>query len=314
MTNNNELNYNANYQSLQTAPNQNYVAVPNYVPNDGSASSRLINTKMVRIRMEKKFACNFNSCTKPYFAVNTISRIDDNNHQNENETPLFEAELHIPFCCPEPMKFEFIDAQTKQVFSTSRNNDNGKRVYSCCCFGENYYIFPDIFHSKTSNPNDFSVTKCYDSRSFYRTFEYQGGVFYKLGKPYVPVDKKCCDCDCCCCCCCKKEEEIVVKEESCCSCCDECCKKAQYQKRTYVDIFNMSNQSVGKYVRYYDESGCLCCQSTTYFFEIYFPSDANEMLKLSLIGHLIFLLQVGTNIFSTLPGSEGNLALFLNDI
>ena len=62
----------------------------------------------------------------------------------------------------------------------------------------------------------------------------------------------------------------------------------------------------GKYVKFFEVTGCTCCQTPTLFFEIYFPSDANEMLKLALIGQLIFLLQVGPDVFGVLPGTSGN--------
>ena len=181
MKNDKELYFvdNSNYQNLQTAPNQNYAPVPNYAPDDGSPSSKLINTKMVRIRYGTK--CSMEECTadKLYFQINTISRIDDLNPQNENEAPLFEAELKIPMWCPEPAKFNFIDALTKQPFSVSRLDGYGNKHTSFCC-GESYVEFPNMIHNKIGNTMETSVTKCYDSRSFYRTFEYQGGVYYKI--------------------------------------------------------------------------------------------------------------------------------------
>jgi hypothetical protein len=175
-------------------------------------------------------------------------------------------------------------------------------VRNFCC-GDNYFIFPDMIHSKNSNPMDLSVTKCYDSRSFYRTFEYQGGTYYKIGEPYIPNDK-CCDC----CCCCPDQEVKVKHDESCCCCC--CCNKEVIViKRICIDILNMSGQSVGKYVRFFDRSGCCCCETRTLFYEIYFPPDANEILRLALIGHLIFLIELGPNMFSLL-GSNNNLVPF----
>ena len=222
----------------------------------------------------------------------------------ENELPLFEVEQIIP-CCPQPIKFQFIDAQTRQPFSTSFYKDMGQNVNKCCC-GENYYIFPDMIHSKVINPNDFSVTKCYDTRSFYRTFEYMGGTYYKIGKPYVPVDGCCCKY---CCSCCNAGVVKVRDDEPCCACCE---KPPVPERRTYADIFNMSDQSVGKYVQYFNQSGCVCCQNSTIFFEVYFPSDANEMLKLALIGHFIFILLLGPIIFGYLPGSKDNLGMLIN--
>ena len=302
----------ANYQPIQTAPAPNYSPVPNYVPvqnfipSEGTQNSRLMNTKIVRIRVETKCVCEDLACAKPFFKVNTVSKIDDVNPQNENEMPFIEGEIHVPCWCPEPIKFEFIDAQTRQPFSTSYYRDFGKQVgcNGCCC--ESYFIFPDIIHSKNINPNDAAITQCYDSRSFYRTFHYNGAAFYKIGEPYVPKDE-CCK-NCCTCC---KNPNSLDKDGKCCDCCNT---PVKLQKRTYVDIFNMSDQPVGKYVRYLDTTGCCCSQNTTLFFEIYFPPDANEMLKLALIGQLVFLLQLGMNIFDYLPGSDINLNLFTSEL
>ena len=71
----------------------------------------------------------------------------------------------------------------------------------------------------------------------------------------------------------------------------------------------MSGQSVCKYVRFIDLSGYCCCETKILFYEIYFPPDANEILKLALIGHLIFLFELGPNMFSLL-GSNNNLVPF----
>ena len=296
----------SNYQALQNAPNQaypllpnqNYSPVPNTVPVDGSISARLMGAKIVRIRLASKCACN-KSCSTPYYQINTVARVDDLNPVNEGEAPLLEAELADPSCCPEPMKFEYIDAQTKQRYCTSQYKDFGQKVTVCC--GDNYYVIPDIIHSKMINPGDACITNCYDSRSFYRTFNYGQGAYYKIGQPYVPSN----DCDCCCCC---KPKTVVVKNPVCC----DCCKVVPLEKRVYADIFNMSNQSVGKFVKYFNEVGCCCCQTTTLFFEVYFPQDANEMLRLGLIGQLIFLIQEGFNIWAFLPGSKDNLGMFIN--
>ena len=50
-------NLGPNYQPFQPTPNQNYSPDPNYIPvqtspNDGSISSRLASTRMVRIRIQ----------------------------------------------------------------------------------------------------------------------------------------------------------------------------------------------------------------------------------------------------------------------
>ena len=113
----NEMQFvDTNEQPLKPSDNQNYSPVPNYSPNDGSSSSRLINTRMVRIRYGTKLAIGKCSSEKPYYQINTITCIDDNNPQNENEGPLFEAELTIPSCCPQPPQLNINDAQSKQPF------------------------------------------------------------------------------------------------------------------------------------------------------------------------------------------------------
>ena len=76
----------------------------------------------------------------------------------------------------------------------------------------------------------------------------------------------------------------------------------------------MSDQCVGKYVHYFDQKGCPlcgCCQDTTLFFEVYFPADANELLKLSLIGQLLFILDEGVPFFGALPGNKDNLSTWI---
>jgi len=299
-----------NYQSFQTAPNQNYVPVANYVPvqtapNDGSPSSKLINTRMVRIRFAVKCDCPLFNYSEPYYQINTISRIDDLNPQNENELSLLDAEVHVPLCCPEPSKFNYTDPQTKQPFATSQCATFDRKAG---CLWDRYTIFSDIVHTKLSEPNNISTIKCYDSRSFYRTFEYNGNTFYRIGEPYV--ESGCCQNCCCCCCCCDCKEVQTTKKEGCCN----CCKAPLAIKRTFVDIFNMSNQCVGKFVRFYDEYGCCCCEKKTLFYEVYFPADANEMLKLALIGQLLFLIQFGPHIFGVLPGMSNLEMLSLGNI
>ena len=289
----NEMQFvDTNEQPLKPSDNQNYSPVPNYSPNDGSSSSRLINTRMVRIRYETKFV--FCNSEKRNYQINTISCIDDNNPQNENEGPLFEAELAIPFCCPQPPQLNINDAQSKQPYAHCRFDGKPTEQYDCNCCGEETYIeHPNMISNKIGNEIDISVTRCYDSRSFYRTFEYKGKPYYKIGKPYTGENS----CPCC--------EKKAEDNRPCCNC---CCDKNAIEKRIYVDIFNMSNQCVGQFVRFLDQTGCCCCLKTNIFFEVYFPSDANELLKISLIGHFLFL-----NYFSelwTLPGKKEDLASF----
>ena len=130
-----------------------------------------------------------------------------------------------------------------------------------------------------------------------------GQSHYKIGWPYVKKEEKCddnCGCIircfkckdrfCCCCCCC---QEKVTKVEI-------------NDKRIYIDIFNMLDQSVGKFA-YLFEKGCCCCSSDKLFYEIYFPPDANEMVRLALIGQIIFfhkLRATGNYDFSFSSGKQ----------
>ena len=175
------------------------------------------------------------------------------------------------------------------------------------CCGDNYTVFPSIYNYKTNNPNDYSLVNRYDSRSFYRTYEYLEQSYYKIGEPYVPKEIGCCDN--CCSCCFKKANVSTGCSCSCCCCCD--CETVMVDKRTYIDIYNMNNESVGKFVLYYEKTGCGSCANVTCFYEIYFPPDANEMLRLSLIGQMIFFMHFGKTKFGVLPGTKDNLDLFL---
>ena len=294
----NEMQFvHTNEQLLKPSDNQNYSPVPNYSPNDGSSSSRLINTRMVRIRYETKFVFGECNSEKRNYQINTISCIDDNNPQNENEGPLFEAELTIPSCCPQPPQLNINDAQSKQPYALCRFDGKAIEQYDFnLCEEESYMELPNMISNKIGNEIDISVTRCYDSRSLYRTFEYKGKPFYKIGKPYA--GEKSCPC------CCKKKPE---DNRPCCNCCCSCAKNS-IEKRIYIDIFNMSDQCVGQFVRFLDQTGCCCCLKTNIFFEVYFPSDANELLKISLIGHFLFL-----NFdfeFWALPGKKEDLASF----
>jgi len=287
-------------------------------------SARLMNTKIVRIYPGTICAC-VTGYKKIIFNINTISRVDDIVPANENESPLFyvEEKLDCSFCCfgsckPFEITFEIFDALTKELFSTSTINQLDQRIDECC--GEKYTIHAPILNFKASNPGDMSFVNRYDDRSFYRTYDHLGQSHYKIGWPYVKKEEKCgdncsvyCVCswipiigcivrcfkckDCCCCCCC---EEKVTKVEI-------------NDKRIYIDIFNMLDQSVGKFA-YLFEKGC-CCASDKLFYEIYFPPDADEMVRLALIAQIIFfhkLRATGNHAFLSLPGNRDNIKQFMN--
>ena len=75
----------------------------------------------------------------------------------------------------------------------------------------------------------------------------------------------------------------------------------------------MNNESVGKFAYYYDRIRSCCSDpEINTFYEIYFPPDANELLKLALIGQMIFFIHFKTSMFGILPGSSENLNLFFS--
>ena len=122
-----------------------------------------------------------------------------------------------------------------------------------------------------------------------------GTGYYKIGKPYV--EPPCCDS------CCKCQPTQSTK--------CVCCPKVEIVKRIYMDIFNMFDQRVGKFVSFHDVNGCCCCETHNEFYEIYFPADANLMLRLALIGQMIFFFHFGTNLFGSLPGSSDDIGQFI---
>ena len=74
----------------------------------------------------------------------------------------------------------------------------------------------------------------------------------------------------------------------------------------------MDNRSVGKYVKYYGVTGCYSCRKETLFYEIYFPPDANDLLRLAiLVGQMIFFIHNNKNYYGILPGSKDNLNQFI---
>ena len=269
-------------------------------------------TKIVRIRFATKCAC-VKGCKKLFYQVNTVSKIDDIHPEAENEIPLFDVEEApqcnlCEICCPPVVKFELIDAASKQHFSVFETRAQPDRVRVCC--GESYYVFPPVYNFKSANPNEVAIVERYDSRSFYRTFGFPEQPLYKIGEPYIPVEvtctcRRCCAALPCCAGCC---DETPVKDEP---CCEGCCPSAPVDKRRYIDIFNMAGQSVGKYAEFFDVQGCCCCVTKTLFYEVYFPADANDMLRLALLSQMILFLHFQQNLFGTLPGSKDNLAKFI---
>ena len=171
---------------------------------DNSLTSRLMNTKIVRIHPGSICAC-VTGYRKMIFNITTISKRDDKERANENETPLFYAEENLICSClcfcdcrPFQITFELFDPNTKQLFSTCQIKERDTLVDECC--KDPYTILAPIYNYKVNNRNDESMVSRYDTRSVYRTYDYLGQRYYKIGKPYVEgKEPPCCDkCLLCC--------------------------------------------------------------------------------------------------------------------
>ena len=284
------------------------------IPLENNLTSRLMNTKIVRIRPGAACAC-VKGCKQTIFNINTIRKRDDKEPQNENETPLFYVEENIRCCLNFFLTFNLFDPNTRELFSVSQLRGDITKHEDCC--EEPYYLLPSIYTSKANNRSVESLIQRYDSRSVYRTYDFLGQSYYKIGKPYVKEkEPSCCEsclyclsgipcCFCFACCICNNKEE---KSGSCCCCSKEV--EVIDDKRTYIDIFNMTNEPVGKFALYFNKG--ILCQHDEFFYEIYFPPDANEMIRLALISQIIFFYKLETNYFGSLPGSRVNLEQFIN--
>ena len=278
-------------------------------------SSRLMTSKIIRIHPLSSDCCK--GCNQISLAINAISRIDDENPTNENETPLFRVEENTSCCrsCTNCFKFHFYahDSNNESVLYVSEIKDKFKIIYSCCC----YYELPDILNYKVNDSNTQSIINRHDSRTIYRTYEYLGQAYFKIGKPYEEKENNCCcskvddtQANLCCCskvddtqanlCCCSKVDDTQEKK----GCCES------YIERSYIDIFNMSDQLEGKFAFCNEKNKC--CSKT--FFEIYFPPEANELIRISLISQCIFLFKFPSfqreRFFAYLPGTKPELIKF----
>ena len=237
-------------------------------------------------------------------AINVISRIDDENPTNENETPLFRVEENTSCCCSctNFFKFHFYahDSNNESVLYVSEIKDKAKIIYSCCCC-ISYIELPDILNYKANDSKTQSIINRYDSRTIYRTYEYLGQAYFKIGKPYEEKENNCC--------CCSKvdytqanlKDNDTQEKKGCCE---------SYIERSYIDIFNMSDQLEGKFAFCNEKNKC--CSKT--FFEIYFPPEANELIRISLISQCIFLFKIPSfqreMFFAYLPGTKPELIKF----
>ena len=74
----------------------------------------------------------------------------------------------------------------------------------------------------------------------------------------------------------------------------------------------MFDQKVGKFVyAVKDNSCCCCCGTIECFYEIYFPADANLLLRLALIGFMVFYFHSEIILFGALPGTSDDVAQFI---
>ena len=265
-------------------------------------SSRLMTSKIIRIHPLSSDCCK--GCNQISLAINVISRIDDENPTNENETPLFRVEENTSCCrsCTNCFKFHFYahDSNNESVLYVSEIKDKIKIINSCCCC-DFYYELPDIFNYKANDSKTQSIINRHDSRAIYRTYEYLGQAYFKIGKPYEEKENNCC--------CCSKVDDTQAnlkdndtqEKKGCCE---------SYIERSYIDIFNMSDQLEGKFAFCNEKNKC--CSKT--FFEIYFPPEANELIRISLISQCIFLFKTSSfqreMFFAYLPGTKPELIKF----
>jgi hypothetical protein len=290
------------------------------VPPNRGLSERLMNAKIVRIHPGTVCACVKNY-SKIIFYINTISRIDNLEPANEKETPLFYVEEELPCgccccgsCTPFSITFNIFDANTKELFSQSSINSLDRIVDQCC--KDNYISYASIYNTKFST-GEVSTIDRHDSRSLYRTYEISGQSYYKFGEPYVEIETPCCEsCSLYCFC---SYIPCVKCIMWCCKCKPGCCTcncqdiKEEVDKRRYIDILNMQDQPVGKFA-YLFEKG-VCCQKDKNFYEIYFPPDATEMVRLALIAQILYFFKfraTGNIAFHSLPGNRNNIEQFMS--
>lgn len=261
-------------------------------------SSRLMNSKIIRIHPLSSDCCI--GCKQISLVINTINRIDDENPTNENETPLFRVEENTSFCrsCTGCFEFYFYahDSNNESVLYVSEIKDKAKIINSCCCC-VSYIELPDIFNYKANDSKTQSIINRYDSRTIYRTYEYLGQAYFKIGKPYEEKEN-----------CSKVDDTQANLKDN-----DSQEKKGfceSYIERSYIDIFNMSDQLEGKFA-YCNEKNKPFGKT---FFEIYFPPEANELIRISLISQCIFLFKTSSfqreMFFAYLPGTKPELIKF----
>ena len=198
-------------------------------------SSRLMTSKIIRIHPLSSDCCI--GCNQISLAINVISRIDDENPTNENETPLFRVEENTSCCCSctNFFKFHFYahDSNNESVLYVSEIKDKAKIINNgCCC--DSYIELPDILNYKANDSKTQSIINRHDSRAIYITYEYLGQAYFKIGKPYEEKENNCC------CCCSKVDDTQANLKDN-----DTQEKKGfceSYIERSYIDIFNMSDQ------------------------------------------------------------------------
>ena len=117
-----------------------------------------MNTKIVRLRIDKRCKCNCNDCKELFFTVSTVSRIDDRNPENENEMPLFEVQKTIEklcFCYDDRLKYNLLDPKTKMLYGYS---DSGFPSKQNDCFFGDYINLPTLSIIKAGLYDNSKVT------------------------------------------------------------------------------------------------------------------------------------------------------------
>ncbi len=73
------------------------------------------------------------------------------------------------------------------MFSICETRSSGEVIKECC--QDDYIILPTIYNYLAGNPDNYSTVNQYDTRSYYRTFEYSQQSYYKIGEPYVEKEQ-----------------------------------------------------------------------------------------------------------------------------
>ena len=250
-------------------------------------SIRLMASKIVRIFPLISDCCM--GCKQCNFTIDTIIMQEIAEQLIDYDLPLFRVEQIItcPYRCTGfPIKFHFYSHKSNNEKVLYMTEVKDRPIFHLHMCDLDYFELPDILIYKANESNAQSIIKRYDNRTIYRTYEYLGQIHYKIGKPHAHKEPTC------------TEGMNHFFSHFPCFLCSYLCSKICYMPRNeqrrweprifkekiYIDIFNMENQIVGKFA-YYRGRDCCC---PTNFFEVYFPPEANEMIRISLISQCLF--------------------------